>query len=177
MTSLIALCSNLCFPETIVLHTSFKTNPLQLQLIEEKKEPLFRDLLCPLFKGRKLVTVQTAAEKLRYIARTIAGPGEKARVEALFTVGVPSVSIPKIEIIPDLHYQKIADNPETLDRIGEMNLGIFGTGLVGKYTVVTANKTVALHLSRHEGCSVFVHVPRAFVEQRPSREDIKNEGI
>jgi hypothetical protein len=60
VTSMIGLCSGLCFPETIINHTNFDNRPLQLQLEEERKERLIFDLFLPLFVGRKLVTVQVS---------------------------------------------------------------------------------------------------------------------
>jgi hypothetical protein len=87
-------------------------------------------------------------------------------VSSLFTHGVPSLSIPPIEIIPDISSRKFTENSELAERIKDLNLAVFGTAWELGYTVVTANKVVGKFCEK-SGSSVYVHGPRAFVEQRP----------
>ena len=128
----------------------------------ERQTPV-KPILEELFKGKKLITCQSAMDDFKTILFTMGGDGEKARAEELFE---------RIEVVPD----QISDKVKALKtggKVRERSKCIFGTGDALQVLTVSANSGfIRAAQSQHIHLAVISHESRALTEGKMSTSSL-----
>ncbi|ESO12666.1 hypothetical protein HELRODRAFT_159243 [Helobdella robusta] len=152
ITTMIALCSNLCHGGC---HVKFQQNYLTLQANDEKLNPqlplIFHKLI-----GRKICACESAVKIFKEIVDVVGGNNEKNRAKVLLDF---------LQIIPDQPSEKFSSFHSS--RVNERSICIFGTGDNIKALTLTANQGFVRALQQ-KGVNLVValHHARCFTEQK-----------
>jgi hypothetical protein len=184
VTTLIALTTDMTHRYSAIPIHTFQNPALLVQFRQEEEKPLLPVLLDYL-KDKSMICTTSAIEKLVHIAKTIAGPTEMARILTMFDsnaltryslhslITVEPFLHKTIQLVPD----KISERFQKLSSMNETQKCIFGTGDELRATTMTSNRYIGTLISDSKwwlnqqescmnGCSVWIHEPRSFIEKK-----------
>lgn len=136
----------------------FQEKILTQQAEWERQNPV-KPVLDDLFKGKKLVTCQSAMDDFMSILQTLGGEGEKSRAKQF---------LDNVQVVPD----QISDKVELLKtggKVRQRSKVIFGTGDALKAVTVSANSGfIRAAQSQNINLAVICHESRALTESKMS---------
>lgn len=134
----------------------FQEKILTQQAEWERQNPV-KPVLDDLFKGKKLVTCQSAMDDFMSILETLGGQGEKLRAKQF---------LQNVQVVPD----QISDKVELLKtggKVRQRSKVIFGTGDALKAVTVSANSGfIRAAQSQNINLAVICHESRALTESK-----------